>query len=134
MKMFELIKNNPRLNTVDSFFDRFFNDSIYNYSNYMSNLHYNYSSDEDNYYIELALPGLEKKDINIHINDNYLCLDYESKEDRNSSFYQQSFNKRIKLPTDINIDNISAHLKNGILSIAIQRIKKESNIKQITIK
>ena len=132
--MFELIKNNPRLNNVDSFFDRFFNDSIYNYSNYMSNLHYNYSSDEDNYYIELALPGLEKKDINIHINDNYLCLDYESKEDRNSSFYQQSFNKRIKLPTDINIDNISAHLKNGILSITIQRIKKESNIKQITIK
>tara|TARA_B100001250_G_scaffold414504_1_gene453366 strand:+ start:5834 stop:6136 length:303 start_codon:yes stop_codon:yes gene_type:complete len=100
----------------------------------MSNLHYNYLSDEDNYYIELVVPGLEKKDINIHINDNYLCLDYEPKEDHNSSFHQQSFNKRIKLPTDINIDNISAHLKNGILSITIERIKKESNIKKITIK
>ena len=132
--MFELIKNNHNLNNIDSFLDRFFSDSIYNYNNYVSNIDYNYSYDEDNYYIELALPGLDKKDININVLDNYLCLDYERKEKDNSNFWNQSFNKKIKLPTNINLDTISAQLKNGILSIVIERIKIESKMKKITIK
>ena len=132
--MFELIKNNHNLNNIESFLDRFFSDSIYNYNNYVSNIDYNYSYDEDNYYIELALPGLDKKDINMNVVDNYLHLDYKSKEKDNSNFWNQSFNKKIKLPTNINLDTISAQLKNGILSIVIERIKIESKMKKITIK
>jgi len=132
--MFELIKNNHNLNNIDSFLDRFFSDSIYNYNNYVSNIDYNYSYDEDNYYIELALPGLDKKDINMNVVDTYLHLDYKSKEKDNSNFWNQSFNKKIQLPTNINLDTISAQLKNGILSIVIERIKIESKMKKITIK
>jgi HSP20 family protein len=132
--MFELIKNNHNLNNIESFLDRFFSDSIYNYNNYVSNIDYNYSYDEDNYYIELALPCLDKKDINMNVVDNYLHLDYSSQEKDNSNFWNQSFNKKIKLPTNINLDTISAQLKNGILSIVIERIKIESKMKKITIK
>ena len=132
--MFELIKNNHNLNNIDLFLDRFFSDSTYNYNNHVSNIDYNYSYDEDNYYIELALPGLDKKDLNINVVDNYLCLDYEPKEKDNSTFWNQSFNKKIKLPSNISLDTISAQLKNGILSIVIERIKIESKMKKITIK
>jgi len=132
--MFEIIKNNYKLNNTDSFLDRLLSDSIYNDNSYISNVDYNYSYDEDNYYIELALPGLDKKDININVVENYLCLSHESKEKDNSSFWMKSFNKRIKLPSNINLETISAQLKKGILSIVIERIKKESSIKKITIK
>ena len=132
--MFEIIKNNYKLNNMDSFLDILLSDSIYNDNSYVSNVDYNYSYDEDNYYIELALPGLDKKDININIVDNYLCLNHQSKEKDNSSFWMHSFNKRIKLPSNINLETISAQLKKGILSIVIERIKKESTIKKITIK
>ena len=132
--MFEIIKNNYKLNNTDSFLDRLLSDSIYNDNSYISNVDYNYSYDEDNYYIELALPGLDKKDININVVENYLCLSHESKEKDNSSFWMKSFNKRIKLPSNINLETISAQLKKGILSIVIERIKKESTIKKITIK
>tara|TARA_B000000475_G_scaffold218262_1_gene180950 strand:+ start:54 stop:452 length:399 start_codon:yes stop_codon:yes gene_type:complete len=132
--MFEIIKNNYKLNNTDSFLDRLLSDSIYNDNSYISNADYNYSYDEDNYYIELALPGLDKKDININVVENYLCLSHESNEKDNSSFWMKSFNKRIKLPSNINLETISAQLKKGILSIVIERIKKESSIKKITIK
>ncbi|MAZ55721.1 MAG: hypothetical protein CMP54_01805 [Flavobacteriales bacterium] len=132
--MFEIIKNNYTLNSTDSFLDRLLSDSMFNDNSYISNGDYNYSYDDDNYYIELALPGLDKKDININIVENYLCLSHESKEKENSSLWVKSFNKRIKLPSNINLENISAQLKNGILSIIIERIKKESTIKKITIK
>lgn len=132
--MFEIIKKNYTLNNTDSFLDRLLSDSMYNDNSYISNGDYNYSYDDDNYYIELALPGLDKKDININIVENYLCLSHESKEKDNSFFWVKSFNKRIKLPSNINLENISAQLKNGILSIIIERIKKESTIKKITIK
>lgn len=132
--MFELIKNNQRLETIDSLLDRFFSDSIYNYNNSISNLDYNYSSDENNYYIELALPGLEKKDINLNISENFLFLNYESKDEENTSFWKKSFNRRIKLPANIDAETISAQLKNGILSIIIKRMKEESNMRKINIK
>ena len=132
--MFEIIKNNYTLNNTDSFLDRLLSDSMFNDNSYISNGDYNYSYDDDNYYIELALPGLDKKDININVVENYLCLSHESKEKDNSSFWMKSFNKRIKLPSNINLETISAQLKKGILSIVIERIKKESSIKKITIK
>ena len=132
--MFEIIKNNYTLNNTDSFLDRLLSDSMFNDNSYISNGDYNYSYDDDNYYIELALPGLDKKDININVVENYLCLSHESNEKDNSSFWMKSFNKRIKLPSNINLETISAQLKKGILSIVIERIKKESSIKKITIK
>tara|TARA_B100001250_G_scaffold231526_1_gene198732 strand:+ start:26 stop:424 length:399 start_codon:yes stop_codon:yes gene_type:complete len=132
--MFELIKNNQRLETIDSLLDRFFSDSIYNHNNSISNLDYNYSSDENNYYIELALPGLEKKDVNLNISENFLFLNYESKDEENTSFWKKSFNRRIKLPANIDVETISAQLKNGILSIVIKRVKEESNMRKINIK
>ena len=129
--MFELIKNNQRLETIDSLLDNFFSESIYNNHHSVSNLDYNYSCDEDNYYIELVLPGLDKKDINLNISDNFLFLNYESKDNENTSFWKQSFNRRIKLPANIDLNTISAQLKNGILSIIIKRVKEECNMKKI---
>ena len=132
--MFELIKNNQRLGAIDSLLNQFFNDSICTYNHSISNLDYNYSSDEKNYYIDLALPGLEKKYINLNVSDNYLFLNYESSDNNRSSFWNQSFNRRIKLPANIDIDSIAAQLKNGILSITINRVKQESKMKKINIK
>jgi len=132
--MFKLIKNNQGLGSIDSLLNQFFNDSICNYNHSISHLDYNYSSDENNYYLDLALPGLEKKDINLNISDNYLFLNYESADKENSSFWNQSFNRRIKLPANIDMDSITAQLKNGILSITIKRVKPASNMKKINIK
>ena len=132
--MFQLIKNNTGLESIDSLLDSFFHDTFYNYHNSINNIDYHSYSDDTNYYIDLALPGLEKKDINLHIEDNYLFLNYESNNQKGSSFWQKSFKRKIKLPGNIKLNNIDAKLKNGILSIQIQKEIKKSSSKRIEIK
>ena len=130
--MFELIKKNRGLNTIDSLFNDFLNDGFFNPNN-TNTIDYYYSNDEKNHYIELALPGLDKKDINLSISDGYLDLSYESKDKSSSAFWQRSFHRRIKLPNNINLDSINADLKNGILSIKIGKDKKDIANKTIII-
>ena len=133
-KMFELIKNNQKLESIDSLFNNFFNDTFYHYNNGVNNVDYYCSDDDKNYYIDLALPGLEKKDINLNISDNYLLLNYKSKDEKDNASWKQSFRRSIKLPKDIKTDGIDAKLKNGILSIKIQKDKQESKNQKIEIK
>ena len=132
--MFELIKNNQKLESIDSLLNNFFNDTFYHYNNSVNNVDYYSSDDEKNYYIELSVPGLEKKDINLSINNNTLLLNYESKNEKDHSFWQKSFRRNIKLPKNINLNSIEAKLKNGILSIKIQKDQQESKNQIIEIK
>ena len=124
--MFELIKNHNSLNTLDSLFSNVFS---YNYSDYYL------SHDDKFYYFELALPGLNKKDIKLSINDNYLFLSYDPKKDeKHTMWIGRSFNKRIRTPRDIKKDSVSAKLKNGILSISIEKKEDLNNHMSIQIR
>tara|TARA_B100000427_G_scaffold325121_1_gene331427 strand:+ start:1306 stop:1701 length:396 start_codon:yes stop_codon:yes gene_type:complete len=131
--MFELIKNHRELNYIDNLFNELtYNSFLPNVVNsHFSDL---YMSDDENlYYVELALPGLEKKDVSLNISDNYLYLNYESTNDNNKPHWKKSFNRRIKLPSDIKIDSSEAELKNGVLSIKIQK-DNSKNSHKINIK
>ncbi len=130
--MFELIKNNKRIDNIDSLLYSIFNNSYHN--NMIDDIDYYYSDDDSNYYIELALPGLDKKDINLNIDGEYLFLNYEQNDKATNFFWQKSFKRRITLPQNINSDTVVAQLKNGILSIKIDKKTKSSNFKSIDIK
>ena len=127
--MFELIKNHRELNYIDKLFNELSYDSFLSntVNSRFSDLHL--SEDKDMYYIELALPGLEKKDISLSISNNYLYLNYESTNEVNKPCWRNSFNRRIKLPSNIKSDNSEAELKNGILSIKIQKDSSKNSHK-----
>ena len=130
--MFEIIKNNRGLNNIESLFDNFFNDSFFNHS--INSLDYYLSEDDKKYFIEFALPGIDKKEINLNINGSYLYLSYEAKVDSVDSFGSKSFSRRIKLPNNINRDTIKASLKNGVLTIDLEKDVSEIESKKIEIK
>ena len=131
--MFELIKNHKELNYIDNLLNELNYNSFWpnRLDGHFSDIHI--SDDEDLYCVELALPGLEQNDINLHVSDNYIYLNYESTNEQNKPYWINSFNRRIKLPNDIQRDSVEAELKNGILSI---QIKKDSakNSHKIKIK
>lgn len=129
--MFELTNNKKPMYLTDSLFNNFFNDLFIN-CDVIPHVDYYSSEDNNNYYIEVAVPGLDKKDVNINIDQNYLCLSSEGI--KKSGFGTQSFNKRFKLPSNVNQDNITAKLKNGILSITIEKSLADSLVKKIEIK
>ena len=128
--MFELIKNQNNGDLFDHLFENLMLKS-FNMGDYKSNDSY-FSTDEKYYKIDIALPGANKDEIQLSINNNYLDLNYTNKKDNN--VWNSSFNRTIKLPNDILENKINAELKDGILSIKISRDVQKSISKIITIK
>jgi len=127
--MFELIKNNNRVNVIDNLFHNILNE--FDFINHY-NMDSHFSSDEKNYYLEVALPGADKKDINLNVENGILNLSYSSNKENFT--WSNSFDKRIKIPTDVKENTISAKLKDGILSIKLEKDQEVIKSKVIDIK
>ncbi len=100
--------------------------------------------DEKNVYIEAELPGVDKEDVKISINeDNILTLKGEKKFKKNDNIKtccrsERSFGEFIRtfqLNNNLQTENINAEFNNGILTIIIAKKEPEkSKEKQIEIK
>ena len=85
------------------------------------------------------VPGLEKKDIDIRVSDNFLTISGERKkeekvEKENYYGYERfhgSFFRRFELPYDVDAEKIKAHLEKGVLEV---RIPKSEEAKKRTKK
>ena len=91
--------------------------------------------------IEVDLPGVDKKDINIQIEDGVLSVSairHYKNELTKDSYYlcESSFGKlqrRYSLPDNIDSEKIDATLKDGRLTIELHKTQ-ESKAKKISIK
>jgi len=98
---------------------------------------------DDAYYIEVDLPGVEKEDINIDVNNEILTISGVRRlkeEQKEESFYKVEsmygkFERSFSLPEDVDTDKIEAEQKNGVLEIKIPKVAKvEKTPKKIEIK
>jgi HSP20 family protein len=96
----------------------------------------NIATNNEDYRIQLAVPGLTKEDIKISVDDSVVIISYEKKETDDKTYYfTSSFKKEYSLPDDCNEENISSKMENGVLEIIVPRIKnKKSNERFIEIK
>jgi HSP20 family protein len=97
------------------------------------------------YLMEMDLPGLSEKDVEISLKDRVLTISSikeaskeEKKTDEGVEYlikerHSSAFERRFTLPEDIDAENVDANFKNGVLSISIQR-KAEAQPRQILIK
>ena len=75
------------------------------------------SKDENGYEIQFTLPGYEKEDIEVMIEDGFLTVK-SAKRDENSIVNE--FEKSYSLPEDVNHDSCKAAMKAGILTINLE--------------
>ena len=131
------------LNEIDSLFDNFWNIDRLTDSSQNFQPSFNISQNKTSYFIDTDLPGIDKKDINISIDDDMITISGERKinqkhDDRyqryNNSNYG-AFEKSFHIPDDANIDKIDAKMDNGVLTISIKKAEKVSaDIRKISIK
>ncbi|PLX06162.1 MAG: heat-shock protein Hsp20 [Marinilabiliales bacterium] len=138
-----LVKRNTN-GYFPSIFDAFFNDVAEN-NNENSVLFtrpdFNVYETEKEFVVEAAVPGLEKKDFNIEVNDNVLQIssEKEAKEEKKEQKYYYkgfcygSFKKSYSLPDNVNKDKIVANYENGILTVNIPKEKEAKLTRQIKI-
>lgn len=127
----------PKGFSFNDFFDSYLTEG--NYSNKFSNKCDIYEKDGQ-HFLELEIPGLNKEDIKIEIEDGYLTVSASKKEEtedesKNYIRKERSFESMQRKFYVGNIDNdkIKADFKDGILFISFPKEDKESNKKQITI-
>jgi len=95
------------------------------------------------YHVELDLPGIKKEDIEITTEDNVLTISGERKlkdEVKEEDYYKVEsvygkFSRSFTLPEKVDVENIHAESKDGVLEVIIPKLKvEETKPKKIEIK
>lgn len=96
---------------------------------------------EKDYKVEVAAPGMTKDDFNIHLSeDNELVITMEKKnenqeEDKENKKYLRrefsytKFQQALILPEDVEKENISASVSEGVLTIDLPKRQPEEKAK-----
>jgi HSP20 family protein len=118
---------------MPNFFDDDLLPMITNRSNSMPAV--NIRQDDKRFTLDLAVPGIDKKDLKIDINDDLLTISSETKNEleENKEGYQRkefsysSFCRSFQIPENTNRDKIEANYKDGILSVFIPKVDEEKS-------
>ena len=119
-------------NQFPGLFDRFFENDMFdwsnrNYSDTNTTLpSVNIKEDIEGFKVELAAPGLDKKDFKIEINNDVLTISFEKETKEGEQFTKrefsyQSFSRSFSLPATVENEKISAKYEKGILYISIPK-------------
>lgn len=129
-------------NIVEKFFGKKFTDDTSNGGQISTLPSVNISDADKAFEVNVALPGLEKKDVRIEIQDNCLVVSSEKefeKEEKERDWLRReygyaSFQRMFELPESADQEKVQAQMKNGILTIKIA--KKEgfkNSVRQIAV-
>ena len=137
-----LVKRTGRSELLPSIWNNFFNNDLFNWENNFINSGntlpaVNIKEKPDSFSVEMAAPGMDKKDFKIEIDGSALTIssekqhESEEKEGENfnrKEFSYQSFYRTFHLPKEVvNADKIVAKYENGILRL---EIPKKEEVKQ----
>lgn len=119
--------------TANGLLERFFNDSLFDNTILEGDMAFAPKVDilesDKTYELQFALPGFNKEDFVLDVDDNVLTVSGERKfeEEQNEKTYRSvqtsygSFKRSFSLPDNINAKKIEATYNNGILEIVIPK-------------
>lgn len=110
--------------------------------NNVFNINCHMEANDKQYVVRIEIPGYDKKEMKIELQGDYLIVSAKQiqniKEKKDPTSLNQektrSFYQKIFLPEDINKNSILSNLKNGVLTITLERIPiKKEDVKIIPI-
>lgn len=123
-----------------SFFNDFFNDSWITPQFHSTSPAINVSEDDKGYKLEIAAPGMTKEDFNVSISDGDIVIAMEKKnEDKDENkdkkyirreFSYSKYEQRLALPDNVEKQNITAQMTDGVLYIDIPKMTPEEKAKE----
>ncbi|MEU8749759.1 Hsp20/alpha crystallin family protein [Streptomyces chartreusis] len=82
---------------------------------------------DDAFHVEIELPGVKSKDINVEANGQELVVTGEIKEKerkgvlRRSTRRTGSFEYRLRLPGEVDAEKVNAEMSDGVLTITVPK-------------
>ncbi|MDX9947190.1 MAG: Hsp20/alpha crystallin family protein [Bacteroidales bacterium] len=95
----------------------------------------NIREDEKRFILDLAVPGLDRKDMKIDINEDLLTISAETKNEseetndgyKRKEFSFSSFCRSFQIPENVKVEKIEANYKDGVLSVTLPKVDEEKN-------
>ena len=140
-------RNGRRSEIVPSIWNNFFNNDLFNWESNFADSGtsvpaVNIKEKPDSFVVEMAAPGMEKKDFKIEIDGSALTIsserqnESEEKDGENynrKEFSYQSFYRTFHLPKEVvNADKIEAKYENGLLRLEIPK-REEAKQKPVRL-
>ncbi len=116
-----------------AFFDDFFGKESYGNDDFhwVSQPAVNVLEKDNSFIVELAAPGMNKKDFHVELDDQMLTISYEKKEekdekDENGRYTKREFNftnfsRSFRLPKSVIKEKITGKYENGLLRLEIPK-------------
>lgn len=121
-------------------FNNFFNDALYgvmpdwSFGRASGVPKVDVKEGKDAYTMEMDLPGMSEKDVNVELDHGVLTVSSQHEEKREEKSDEAkdgkwlirerrttSFSRRFTLPEDVDGENVEANFKNGVLTVRIPR-------------
>lgn len=126
---------------VDDLFDSFlYNDTHACYCNQPAT---NVFETENEFRLELAVPGVKKEQVSLNFKDDVLTVKAEAEktdETKTNSdgylrkeFRTYNFEKQFNVPKTVNAENIAARFENGILYVTLPKKEKQAEKAPVAI-
>jgi len=136
------MNNLTRLNSFDNIFDLFFDRPTISDRPKALIPSMNAHESEKDINLEFELPGFNKSDIEVSVENDQLVITANRKKEKEESdkkwlkreISKGHYERRITLPDNANVDKIIAETKDGILSISIPKAEVVDKVKKISIK
>ena len=107
-------------------------------SNMKSSPAVNIQQNDNGFMVEVAAPGMTKEDCVVRLDDNNnLVISFEKKseteDNKNGAYLRREFSysqfqRTMILPDNIDKENISAEVKNGVLSVVIPTVDEVEKV------
>lgn len=137
--------NNPRYNAnrvlVDELFNNFFKNDYHedHVKSCGSKAATNIFETENEFNLEVLLPGFAKENLNLNVQNKLLTIKVEKEKEEkpeafkyaHREFEAVSFEKQYRLPKSVDIDKISAKFENGVLLLELP--KKEEALEKAPV-
>jgi HSP20 family protein len=97
--------------------------------------------EKDDVVVKAELPGIDKDNIEVKLNDHTLTIKGEKKKEeevKEENYYRSersygSFLRTLELPKDVHADKVKATFKNGVLEVRMPKTE-EAKAKEIKVK
>jgi HSP20 family protein len=141
-----LIKWKPAVSNfptgLSNYFDTFFNDDFFRTPAAFTLPSVNVVENDNEYRLEVAVPGFGKDDFAIDVDNHLLTISGEKKNETKEEkenytrreFSYSNFKRSFTLPETVNGENISAAYENGILNVQLPKKMESKKETKKTIK
>jgi HSP20 family protein len=106
---------------IDDLFSRFFGRTEAPANGWMPRMET--CRNENDYVVRIDLPGVDPKDVSVHVEGNVLTISGERKSEDTNAEYRETFygkfERSLTLPQGVETDKIAAQYQNGVLEVRV---------------